>query len=358
MRTEPHLAAQAPAKLLLTGEHAVLQGVPALSMAIDLPTRVELSLQSSLPDGLLLSLKDYQKEAMFPFPLWETKALEIEARYQQFLNNTLDIHAVLKAPEDLIFTTFLHFHQRHPLKKGLWHLEIHSESWRGRGLGSSASVVVATLSALNEAHRHPLSLVDIAQMAQAIESRQHGFASGVDTTTVLQGGLLKYQRTNQEAIPHFTPLPLHAFHGFLIDTGHPQSTTGECVTRVQQQFPANHPIWQKFAEVSCQIEHAWRQQNQRQLKQGIRQNHRLLSEIGIVPKPVQDFIEMLEEIGGAAKVCGAGSIKGTSAGVVLAIGLDQAELSEYCNTQGYRCRPIKISTHGVEVIKPLQEVKR
>ncbi len=337
---------QAPGKLLLTGEHAVLNGIPALSLALNCQTHAQLSHSPNQPDAIEIDLIDYQQQHLYPFPLWESLALECEARYQNYLNHHLAIHTVLQSPADLILVTFLHFHQLHPLKKGLWHLKLHSEIWQGRGLGSSASVIISLLSALNHAHHHPLSLLQLKDLAQTIENRQHGQSSGVDTHTVLLGGLIQYQLTDTNHAQIDT-LPQRPFKGYLIDSGKPDSTTGECVTQVQQQFPKEHPIWQQFAAVSQQIRHAWRLQEGQTIKQAIRRNQTLLEEIGVVPTQVQQFIQQLhQETKTAAKICGAGSIKGDKAGVILCLSPQPPEA--LCQTYGYRWQPIHISQNGVQ----------
>jgi len=338
----------APAKLLLTGEHAVLNGIPALSLAINLHSHAQLQHNSQAPDSLFIELTDYQQQHEYPFPIWESLAIAAEARYQNFLDHHLAIHAVLKTPVDLVLLTFYHFHQLHPLKKGGWKLALHSDIWQGRGLGSSASVIMSLLSAINHAHGHPLSVVKIKKLAQMIESRQHGQSSGVDTSTVLLGGLIQYQLVG--SVTKIDTLPQHPLKGYLIDTGKPDSSTGECVQQVQRQFPQNHPIWQQFAQVSQQVVQAWQIQSGRDLKVQVRKNQALLEQIGIVPSKVANFIAQLhQDPNTAAKVCGAGSIKGDHAGVLLC--LSPKPPADLCEQWGYRWQKIKVAHNGVQCEK-------
>lgn len=335
-----------PAKLLLTGEHAVLNGIPALSLAIDLKTHAQLQFTPQKTNSLQIELTDYQQQHLFPFPLWQSLAISAEARYQNFLNHHLDIHAVLKTPVDLILLTFYHFHQQHPLNPGHWHLKLNSEIWPNRGLGSSASIIISLISALNLAHNTPLSLLKIKQLAQHIESRQHGQSSGVDTHTVLLGGLIQYQRTPDHTTKIDT-LPQHPLKGYLIDTGKADNSTGEAVQQVQQQFPKDHPIWQQFNQVAQQMIQAWHKQSGKALKEQIRKNQALLEQIGIVPPKVANFIHQLHQIPKtAAKICGSGSLQGDKAGVVLCLSPSPPEA--LCQQWGYRWQKIKVSPHGIQ----------
>ena len=49
----------------------------------------------------------------------------------------------------------------------------------------------------------------------------------------------------------------------------------------------------------------------------IRANHRLLTRIGVVPAALIRFAEQIEQLGGAAKVCGAGAVSGDAGGLIV-----------------------------------------
>jgi len=68
------------------------------------------------------------------------------------------------------------------------------------------------------------------------------------------------------------------------------------------------------------MEDALRKEDSALLWTSIRENHRLLSDIGVVPHRVQHLIAEIENVGGAAKICGAGSVSGDHAGVVWVYG--------------------------------------
>ena len=84
--------------------------------------------------------------------------------------------------------------------------------------------------------------------------------------------------------------------------------------------------------------------------QTISQNHALLVKIGVVPVAVQSFITDIQHIGGAAKICGAGSIAGNKAGVVLVVTQDEAALKELCSQYHYNILPVTGEKRGVHVV--------
>jgi len=80
----------------------------------------------------------------------------------------------------------------------------------------------------------------------------------------------------------------------------------------------------------------------------IRENNRLLQDIGVVPQRVRQFIEEIEQWGGSAKVCGAGSVTGDKGGVVLVIA--ESPPSEICRKFGYTVSPVRGDPLGTRII--------
>jgi mevalonate kinase len=80
----------------------------------------------------------------------------------------------------------------------------------------------------------------------------------------------------------------------------------------------------------------------------IRENHRLLCRIGVVPQKVQQFVSEVEAAGGAAKVCGAGSVRGDSGGAVLVLAdFMPAALAE---KYGYNVSPLRGDPLGTRIV--------
>ena len=82
--------------------------------------------------------------------------------------------------------------------------------------------------------------------------------------------------------------------------------------------------------------------------QAIADNHQLLHAIGVVPKPVKNFIAACEKANMAAKICGAGACHGDAGGMVLVLGNNS--IQELCQEYGYQLLPMQIETRGSHVI--------
>jgi mevalonate kinase len=318
-----------PAKLILSGEHAVLYDCPAISMAIDLPTHCWSTYTPSRQPSVTIELVNYQQKHCLPFAQWKQLSVAIESRFYLFETQSGAIQTVLSKPIDLLLIILHHFDHRYGLMRADWQFKIDSKAPIGRGLGSSAAVIIAVLKSLIHHQRLEVHPAELLALAQLIECRQHGRSSGIDPTTLIHGGLLQYQPQHP-----IEQLPKHTLHGWLIDTGHPESSTGHCVQNVKQNHANNAALWQTFARTTAQIIQAWSKNDSQLFKQGIAQNHRLLTQIGVVPQRVQEFILALEnDYNASAKVCGAGSIEGDCAGMVLC--LSDLPPVKLCREYGY-----------------------
>ena len=146
------------------------------------------------------------------------------------------------------------------------------------------------------------------------------------------------QNVEKRAIPL---MPL-----FLINTGSPATTTGQCVEKVAPYFKSAQ-LRADFAAVTKSMDAALRSQSFEKMCEAVQENHRLLLHIGVVPHPVQQFISRVESIQGAAKICGAGAVLGDSAGALLVLTQEKEALSSLCHRFNYKMMPIAGDVRGI-----------
>jgi len=187
-------------------------------------------------------------------------------------------------------------------------LSIDSDIPIGAGMGSSAALIAALLKLFG----HFDNLEQLIQQVRYCERLQHGRGSMIDAAAVCSGGLVRLHNERVESLP-LVEEGLGA-GWFWLFTGTPASSTGACVDEVRRHF-GQSDIWSEFADVTEQMGAAL-------LKGGavqelVKANHRLLGRIGVVPAPLQRFAERVEQRGGAAKICGAGSVSGDQGGLML-----------------------------------------
>ena len=335
------MTARAPGKIILSGEHAVVYGRPALVTAVNRFAHADAG--TSARDGLELELLDYGRSVHFSYADLASLREELEARYQRFLEGSLGIRDVLRAPEELLLyaAALLAGHASSDLPGT--RVQVRSEIPRSCGMGSSAATVVAVLRSLashwNVAHDRKL----LFELAHRAEMLQHGRSSGVDPYISVHGGVFRFRK--QEGRPLGIPGTLEFS---LVDTGTPQSSTGEVVAHVASWI-GEAPVWLDFESVTLAIEEALLRGDTEGFRHWVRANQRLLEDIGVVPATVREFVAEVERRGGAAKVCGAGTVRGQEAGVVLTL-LEEPLLQEVCEAFDYRWFTVRSEPEGVQLL--------
>jgi len=334
------MKAIAPGKLILSGEHAVVFGRPALAMAID---RSAQSIITAGPaDHVSFNLVDLQSNDSFTLRALRDMQQRVLRNYRLFLNGDIGIRDVMFKPVELFEYMFINFLDGLHLKltEGI-SIQTKSDIPIGCGLGSSAATVLSAARAVGHYFRVDFRPDWYYRYSIEAEKMQHGYPSGVDSYISVHGGCALFR--NGEA--HSVPLP--RFNLYLVNTGTPEATTGECVVDVRSKFE-NDIIWNDFESVTLGMEQAIGKNDMDEIRRHIRENNQLLNRIGVVPEKVQRFISSIEMIGGAAKVCGAGSIRGDNGGMVLVV--DDQPPTQLCKEYGYVITSVRGDPLGTRII--------
>lgn len=337
------MKAIAPAKLILSGEHAVVYGQPAVAMAIDLNAQAVITPMADLDGEVQIDLPNLNQQERFTIRALRELKDRVGKNYHLFLQGQMSIREVLRKPVELFEFAFITVLDGLHLKfSEKLDIRMNSSIPMGYGLGSSAATVLSVLRAAGHYFRVEFRPDWYYKYSLEAEKLQHGFPSGVDSYVSLHGGCVRFQNGEARALP-LPRLPLTLVH-----TGAPACTTGECVTRVRDTVGADHAIWSEFGRVTAGFEDALARSDAAALRDGVRQNHRLLTRIGVVPEKVQQFVAEIERRNGAAKVCGAGAVSGDAAGAVLVVG--PRPPADLCKEFGYTTRPIRGEPLGVRIV--------
>lgn len=333
--------ARAPGKLILSGEHAVVYGRPALVAAVN---RYADATLTPLDDGTVrVHFPQFSDDAYLSIPALSEFKKESDRNYAQFLEGERPIRRVLEHPAGLIFYAMARALEESgdPSLSGC-RVELRTDLPIGCGMGASAAVIVGVLGAYMHQAGFDAAADDLFRWAWDVEKLQHGRPSGVDPYISVHGGLVRFREGRAEPLGT-VPMVLHLVH-----TGVPKSTTGECVMDVARRL-GDHFVWDEFAGVTRQLEEAMKSADAARIRESVRDNHRLLCRIGVVPDRVQSFIRELEGEGGAAKICGAGSIAGEAGGMVWAL-CDKAP-EALCRRFGYDCMSVEPEPRGWRVME-------
>jgi hydroxymethylglutaryl-CoA synthase len=299
-----------PGKLILSGEHSVVKGAPAIAFAIDRFVATHI-VPADHP----------------PFKKLDFIKTSLDLRYHAFIKKSIKINEVIEKPEALIaycvaqLKNYFYASAADTPAKTPADIENNEPGFAistqtnlpvGCGMGSSAALILSIYHAIQGAFGFLLSPEATRELAIEAENLIHGKSSGLDIAICQTGGMHRFEKGK------LTPIPCPQFSADLIHTGKPESSTGECV--VQAGLYLTPSKIEAFSKVTQKLEHAITHEDPALLWNAIRENHRLLCEIGVVPERVQKLIQEIESQGGSAKICGAGSVTGDNAGVVWVYG--------------------------------------
>lgn len=271
----------APGKIHLLGEHSVVFGKPAILTTVDL--RVTATVIPS-----------------------ETRTIAV-------WNNNLR-----KVIEPII--------KKHLKIKSIppYLLKINSQIPVGSGLGSSsaisASYIASFLTFLGV--KWDLNLIyDLTYLAEKVF---HGNPSGADPATVIFGSLIWFRKETEDLkIIQKLPFPIPkkiAENFILIDTGKPKETTKDMVKMVNEKYKVQSTKFRRLFDsqeiLVKKLLPVLKKGDEKELIRIIKEGEKNLESMGVVSKFVQDITGKIENTGGAAKICGAGSTKGPT-GILL-----------------------------------------
>ncbi len=335
------MKAIAPGKLILSGEHAVVYGKPAIAMAVDRSAQ-SVVLPGGGPDEVSFDLQDLCQQESFTLRALRELKNRVMKNYHLFLEGKLGIREVLYKPVELFQFAYITILDGLHLKvqNGV-RIQLHSNIPIGCGMGSSAATVLSVLRAIGHYFRVEFRPEWYQAYSLEAENLQHGHASGVDTYISMNGGCAKFEQG------HASPIPLPRFPMHLVNTGTPDTTTGECVAKVRAGFGGNG-IWDEFEALTLRMEKALEENDLEEIQNCIRRNHRLLARIGVVPGKVQSFISDIEAWGAAAKICGAGAVAGDHGGIVMIA--SERTPKELCDQYGYSLISVRGEPLGARMV--------
>lgn len=322
-QTSKQLVARSPGKLILSGEHSVVYGAPALVAAIDRYTEVWFT-PIHRSRTLQTAFENLSKGHIYPVDAIKAIKQKLDERFDAFAQGKIPVQNILQRPEDLAIYALAQVIQSIPMPGRTsarqlpvpGRLNSRSDLPLGAGMGSSAAIIAAILVLYEHFLGKQQSLQKRFEWVRFCERLQHGKGGAADAAAVTYGGLNKVTSND---IKTLTGSQNQNFQlggaWYWVLSGIPSVSTGECVTAVRQKFAHDHLLWQAFSDCTTELEQALLAG--RDVKQAIRENHFLLNKINVVTQSANQFVQEIEALGGAAKISGAGAVKGTNSGTLL-----------------------------------------
>ena len=276
--------ARAPGKIILSGEHFVVLGAPAVAMAIDFYSEVEArpNDKSGVRIGVDVPLRFLAKS--------DRASRVIDSK--SFLE---PLRIAAQATLDRIDRP----------TQGV-DLNVDCEIPIAAGLGSSASTTVAIISAVSKSLGVELGRKEIFKLAFIPEGFLHGKPSGVDQATCIYGGTIRFKRPSSVRPVKIQNDPLL----LLCDTGiHHETKTlvGSVVKKSKTEKGHFRDHLAQAREISRGVLKALKTGDMEDLGSLMSLNHELLQRIGVSHPKLDRLVTAAKRAGAlGAKLTGAG----------------------------------------------------
>lgn len=252
----------APASLMLMGEYAVVNGLPALVLACDARIRVRMRYRQD-QEIHLFSEKYGRYQTHF-----EMQTIPVQWRF--------------------VLTAILTWKKK--LKYGV-DVDIHSDISDQEGLGSSAAVSVATNHALMNLCEHIFSNRDLLRLVRRQIRKVQGMGSGADAAASIYGGLIYYDPTLLHIKSQAFPWPIFRYYlGY-------KTPTPEVFAKVQTQFANRQDKYQAILlSIAECVQLAWQaiaNQDSKKFNEQIAYHQSLLQALGVCDESMQATITLL-----------------------------------------------------------------
>ncbi|EDY36499.1 mevalonate kinase [Aciduliprofundum boonei T469] len=301
----------APAKVILFGEHAVVYGEPAIAVAINLRTYVKIKKSEEYRvNGYPMSDKyhSYIKNAIKL--CWDGKPLDIQTK---------------------------------------------SDVPSASGMGSSASITVAMLTALL-AMKDEVKEEKIAKLGFEVEYRTQGSASPIDTSTVTHGkGILVHREKKDNFlwkvekgglkwyIHHIEVPSLKLVVGFSGIKG----STKDMVNKVRRFYNWNsfaRDVIRDIGKITMEAIEPLQDEDYERIGELMNEDNKLLTILGVNHPMLKRMINASLKHSYGAKLTGAGG-----GGSIIALTDEQDEVAKAIEEVGGKAYKVEISKDGFRI---------
>ncbi len=335
----------APGKIILMGEHAAVYGRPALVAAAG--RRLYADLEESGGD-VRLELPAVGVSETVSWHHVRAYARAARSRWAEYL----------KQPGPASFQDLRGDDPAHLVKVALGEaaeqvagrppsgieVRLRSKIPVGAGFGSSAAAAVAVAAAYLRLRGVEVETAELERLGLEIERRQHGAPSGIDTATVIRGGLVWAARDGAGRLTATSvPAPAAILGRMRVfNTGTPAASTGAVVAAVRARRDADPEHFEGLLERMTAATRELRRRLEddagetpapQSLNGPIRDFEACLEEAGVVPPRIRRIVREVEAGGGAAKISGAGGLSDAGAGSFLVYHPEPREIDDWTSRQ-------------------------
>lgn len=300
--------AEAPSKVIVAGEHFVVHGAWALAVATGRKTQVTLS------DSDKLSV------ASDRFDVSESGALKPLASVVGNMARRYSFDPSIR-------------------------VTVKSDVPPGAGMGSSASTLVALVSALSRLRSLNLNMADVIKLSMLGEQEIHGSPSGIDSTVCAIGGALLFRPGSRPRRVRFKGRRTF----LVVNTGKSRSTKLQIrrVSKFKKSYPKFFEgLIGSASELSLTAADRLASDEMKALGGLLTMNHAVLGTLGVSNQVLDGLVDLLLSLGcHGAKLTGAGG--GGSVVAIAPKGKEKSIITQL-EARGLETFKVDIPVEGVK----------
>lgn len=338
--------ASAPGKVHLIGEHSVVYGEPAILAAVGLRTIVKVEKSDKIhysnsrwDHNDSFSIEEVMAATEEVLDLWQ-KCSEKKNFSELFENIKANKYENYKKSVIGIALNNLGI-------KGGARIDINSDIPSGAGIGSSASLQAAVIQGLAAEYKCNASVEKINEIDFKMEQIIHGMPSGGDNSACCFGRMIWFQKAQPKNIikPLAKEVPYKLENFVLVYTKPPEKNTGELVQIIRDLDEAyRNPRVHELGRMTSEMLEALKKKDVKKIRDIMNKTQKNLAELGVSIPEIDEIAAAVREIGGAAKLCGAGG-----GGIMLCHHDNKEKLVDVISSLGYKPIETDLAVEGVKV---------
>ncbi len=192
-----------------------------------------------------------------------------------------------------------------------------------------------------------ITLDEINNIAFKMEQIIHGTPSGGDNSACCFGRVIWFQKSTPSNIinPLAQEVPYKLENFVLVYTKPPEKNTGELIQIVRNlDEPYRNQRVQEIGRMTHQMLEALKKKDIKTIQNLINKTQKNLRELGVSIPEIDEIASVVVEIGGAAKLCGAGG-----GGIMLCHHDDKKKLIDTISSLGYKPIETELAVEGVKI---------
>jgi mevalonate kinase len=341
--------ASAPGKVYFIGEHAVVYGAPSIISAVGLRTTVETKKSDAVRfvdtrwpgQDFSWSLDNVKKVTNDVKRLWDD------------CNKKKNFSQLIDFVKDDRYINYKKSITGIALEKlgieGGAQVTIRSDIPPGAGAGSSSSLAVALVKSLAMEFEKNVTREEINAIAYEMEKIIHGTPSGGDNSACCFGGMLWFKKNDDgnviRSLEKEIPYSMENF--VLVYTKPPEKSTAELVQGVRnldEKFRG--PRIARIGKMTSEMLEVLKEKEFDKMKIIINDTQKILHELGVSSREIDSVASEVRQMGGAAKLCGAGG-----GGIMLCYHEDRDKLMKTIRENGFTPIETELGAEGVRTEK-------